>query len=270
MSPPLVHQIQNVIRSLQFRGKVRLTTHITPRRGLVTAQVFGQQLELDLGNFLDRMIYMGCYEPLNTHRFKRVLKPGMCVVDVGANIGYFTLLAASLVGRSGRVFSIEPWPPNFTILENTAAQNSLEQVRTFPFGLGASEGLGRVAQADQRLFNNRTASMAGDEETGVSVVVKTLDQCIAEWGLSRIDLLKIDVDGYETQILEGAKEALRGRVIRNIVIELNEYWLTRAKSSPAAVCALLRSAGFRDLSPTQRLAAFLLGPVDDRHFQLAS
>jgi FkbM family methyltransferase len=262
--------IHTALGPISFRGKVRLLALVTPREGLLTARIFGQELHLDLSNFLDRMIYMGCYEPLNTYRFKRVLQRGMVVVDVGANIGYFTLLAASLVGEEGQVFAIEPWPANFAVLQQSIARNALRHVRAFPFGLGATEGLGHVSQADQRVFNNRTATMAGDEGTGTPVAVRTLDHCISEWHLDRIDLLKIDVDGYETQILEGASNALRSGVVRNIIIELNEFWLQRTNSSSAAVRATLRSAGFRDLAGEQRIAAFLLGPVEDAHFQLSS
>ena len=260
----LSDRLVELARAMRFRGKVRLATRFTPCKGLMLARVFGQELELDLSNFVDRMIYMGCYEPLNTHRFKRLLRPGMVVVDVGANIGYFTLLAASLVGQSGQVFAVEPWPENFAILERAIKRNSLVQVRSFQFGLGGEPGVGQISQADQSVFNNRTASMAG--ATGISVSVRPLDDCITDWGLKRIDLLKIDVDGYETQILEGALRAFRNRVIRNVIIELNEFWLSKANSSPAAVRSALLAAGFRDLTRSQRLAAFLLGPVDDRHF----
>jgi FkbM family methyltransferase len=235
---------------------------------MVTATLFGSVLELDLANFADRMIYMGCYEPLNTYRFKKILRPGMVVVDVGANIGYFSLLAASCVGNSGRVFAIEPWPANFAVLKNAVQRNGLRQVSIFSYGLGATDSIGRVSQADQKIFNNRTASMAGDDAEGLAVVVKSLDQCLDAWGVERVDLLKVDVDGFETQVLAGAQSSLRSGRIRNIIIELNDFWLTRSNSSRANVCAMLEDAGFCDLTKHQYLAAVLLGPVDDRHFRL--
>jgi FkbM family methyltransferase len=259
-------RLVTLARPISFRGKVRLATRLTPMRGRVLTKVFGAEIELDLSNFLDRMIYMGCYEPLNTYRFKKLLRPGMVVVDVGANIGYFTLLAASLVGPSGRVFAVEPWPANFVVLDRCITRNSLAQVRAFEFGLAEEAGVARIGQADQTVFNNRTASMVGPGQ--MPVEVRTLDDCVAEWGVERIDLLKMDVDGYELKILRGAQRCLRDRVIRNLVIELDAFWLGKANSSTAAVISSLGALGFRDLSPSQRLSAFLLGPVGDRLFTL--
>ncbi len=255
-------------RPLPFRGKVRIFTHVTPRHGIRPARLFGSRIEVDLSNFIDRMIYMGCYEPLNTYRFRTILKRGMVAVDVGANIGYFTLLAASLVGVSGRVFAFEPWPPNLALLRRFVESNSLSQVSVFGFGLGSFEGSGRVSQADQNVFNNRTATMADETGAGIAVPIRTLDSCVREWGLNQIDLLKIDVDGFETRVLHGAKETLERGIVKNIIIELDEFWLGRARSSPAAVTSDLVRAGFRDMSPGQWLASLLLGPVGDRHFQL--
>ena len=259
-------RLVTLARPINFRGKVRLATQLTPRHGRVLTKVFGAEIELELNNFIDRMIYMGCYEPLNTYRFKKLLRPGMVVVDVGANIGYFTLLAASLVGPSGQVLAVEPWPANFAVLDRCITRNSLAQVRALEFGLAGEAGVGRIGQADQTVFNNRTASMVGPGQ--MPVEVRTLDDCIAEWGLERIDLLKMDVYGYELQILRGAQRSFRARVIRNLVIELDAFWLGKANSSAAAVISSLGALGLRDLSPSQRLPAFFLGPVGDRLFTL--
>ena len=81
-----------MLRPITFRGKGRLLAPLVPLTGEKSAQVFHCMLKLDLGNSIERMVYMGCYEPLNTFRVKGLLRPGMTFVDVGANIGYFTVL----------------------------------------------------------------------------------------------------------------------------------------------------------------------------------
>ena len=73
-----------------------------------SARVFGLQFELDLADWIQRSIYFGTYEPLETRLVAAFLKPGMTVVDIGANIGYYTALAASKVGPEGRIYAIEP------------------------------------------------------------------------------------------------------------------------------------------------------------------
>src|SRR5947209_12723871 len=100
------------LRPLQFRGKRRLLGPLAPISGKRMARIFGADLELDVSNYVDSTIFMGCYEPVNTVLFKRILRPGGTAVDVGANIGYFTLLAATLVGKTGKVVAAEAHPHN--------------------------------------------------------------------------------------------------------------------------------------------------------------
>jgi FkbM family methyltransferase len=264
--PPVRHRLLSIGRPVLFRGKVRLTDSLTPRSGTHDANLFGYNVKLDLGNFIDRMMYMGCYEALNTYRFRRILREGMTVVDVGANIGYFTLLAASCVGPKGRVVAVEPFPANFQVLDACVKANAIGQVTTECFGLGAAEGGGKVSQANQADFNNRTATMASPEGTGLDVRVAALDDCMSVWGLSSIDLLKIDVDGFESRVLEGAAKTLQRGLIKNIIIELDAHWLKVSGSSTEAICETLTKVGFRDVS--QRMSSLLLGPLVDRHFRL--
>lgn len=257
------------LRPYSFRGKARLLDPIIARAGHRAASVFGSTLDLDLGNYVDRMIYMGCYEPLNTARFNRILAPGMTVVDVGANIGYFTLLAAQRVGPGGQVFAIEPHPANFRILSEAVAANGLTHVRAYQMALGDRRSTADLSMADQSVFPNRTASMVPPKTAeSVSVTVERLDACAADWGLDRIDLLKVDVDGFEAKVLDGARESLASGIIRNIIIELDDFWLTKTGRSSRELRALLEAAGLEDVSDRERLPALMLGPTPDRHFVL--
>lgn len=242
---------------------------MTAREGHRSIRAFGSILPLDLGNYVDRMIYMGCYEPLNTARFKRILRPGMTVVDVGSNIGYFTLLAAQRVGLGGKVFAIEPHPANFGILSEAVAANGLTQVRAYQIALGDARTIADLSMADQSVFSNRTASMVPPRTAeSVSVRVERLDACVADWGLDRIDLLKVDVDGFEAKVLDGARTSLANGVIRNIIIELDDFWLTKTGRSSRELRAVLEAAGLEDVSDRGRLTALMLGPTPDRHFVL--
>ncbi len=257
------------MRPFSFRGKARLLAPVTPRSGTKLASVFGYQLPLDLANYVDRTIYLGCYEPLNTWRFREILSPGMTVVDVGANIGYFSLLAAKLVGPSGKVMAIEPHPTNAKILSEALRVNGLAQVELFRFGLGDESARGEISMVDQVAFPNRTASMVpAKSDTSVSVEVKKLDDCVAEWGLTRIDLLKIDVDGLETKIIAGASRSLKAGLIKNIIVEFNDYWLGVAGSSAEKLRGSIEGAGLIEVTGKSGAAGFFLGKSEDRHFTL--
>ncbi len=104
----LVESMVDLLRPYQFRGKARLLSRLVPRTGTRTSRVFGYRVELDLSELIQRMVYLGAFERWESRAVSRYLKPGMCFVDVGANIGYYSLLAARLVGSSGRVFAVEP------------------------------------------------------------------------------------------------------------------------------------------------------------------
>jgi FkbM family methyltransferase len=257
------------LRRWQFRGKVRLWNSVTPITGKRMAKVFGADLELDLTNHVDRTIYMGCYEPLNTSLFKRILQPGGTVVDVGANIGYFSLLAAKLVGNSGKVVAVEAHPRNFEVLSAAVQRNGLKQVVPVNIGLSDENGSAQIIMADQNEFANRTASMVPQPGlSGPTVPVRRLDDCVSGWNIDVIDLLKIDVDGFETRIVKGATQLLGSGRVRNVIMEFDDHWLSTSGSSAEELTGLLRAAGFSIVR--HPIASFLFGPLEDRHFVRAN
>jgi FkbM family methyltransferase len=258
-------KLLDLLRPLQFRGKRRLWGAFTPVAGKTVTKVFGSNLQLDLTNYVDRTIFMGCYEPLNTSLFKRILTRGATVVDVGANIGYFTFLAASLVGKNGRVVAVEAHLRNFEILSRAVQENRLEQVLPLNMGLSDEDGSAEVIMADQNEYANRTASMVPQPGlSGPTVPLRRLDDCLKEWNIEAIDLLKVDVDGFETKVLEGAAEALNSGRVKNVIVELDEHWLTASGSSVEELQALLHAADFQMVQ--HPVASIFFGPAPDRHF----
>jgi len=240
----IADRVVNWLRPVRFRGKGRLVNPLIPKEGVRRATVFGSRLELDLSDLIQRLVYLGVYEREETNQVLRYLRPGMTFVDVGANIGYYTLMAASRVGPRGRVISVEPSPYAVERLEKAVRDNGLTQVTVVRGGLGDRE-------SEVRLFipepGNHTPTMLGDDGAPAQMVsVKTLDACLAEWGLGAIDLLKIDVEGFEPRVFEGAANALAARRIRAILCEFNDYWLLRAGTSARGFYESLLAKGFVD------------------------
>jgi FkbM family methyltransferase len=258
----------DVTRPLRFRGKVRLLEPLCQKNRVAVANVFGCSVKLDLTNYIDRMIYLGCYEPVNTVLFDRILKPGMTVVDVGANIGYFTFLAAKKVGSVGKVVSVEPHPSNFALLKDAIESNQILNVRALPIALGDRKDRIHIGMADQTVFPNRTASTLKASVTDPEISVETLDDLAEKEGLRTIDLLKIDVDGYEWRILQGATNCLQEKRVKRIIIEFNSYWLKESGTSAEELRRLLEGHGFHDLSDRFALVSFFLGRSGDRYFAL--
>jgi FkbM family methyltransferase len=229
-------------REMQFRGKARLLNLIGPRSGVNVTSVFGSTFDLDLSDFIQRQIYFGTFEPHETRVVRNYLKPGMIFVDVGANVGYFTALAASIVGKAGRVISFEPSPYAFNRLRAMVEKSGLSQVSLVPAGLGDAPGELNIYLGIGS--DNHSPTMIAHEGTTATVVaVKKLDDALGELGCDRIDFMKIDVEGFEPRVLAGATQLLREGRIRSILCEFNEHWLAQAGSSPAELRDLICNAG---------------------------
>lgn len=238
--------LTNTLRPHPFRGKLRLLDSLTPRQGRREASIFNLRMELDLSDSIQRNIYLGTYEPGETQEVRRWLKPGMTFVDAGANVGYFTALAATCVGPTGRLFSCEPQPDSFRRLTAMLERNALSQVRAFPWGLSSDEGEVSLYLAPEAGGDQNATMVPHAGARTITVQVRTLDACAREWAVERIDLLKIDVEGHEPKVFRGAAQLLAERRIRAILCEFNDFWLTRAGSSAAELYAELRRFGFND------------------------
>lgn len=146
-------------------------------------------------------ILNGTYEREQTALFEQLLRPGATVLDVGANVGYYTLLASVLVGEGGRVHAFEPEPRNAGFLRdhvringrgNVTVQQAAvsDRAGTARFDFGSGSGTGHLADAG-----------------AIEVRTLRLDDYCAEHGLAP-SALKIDVEGAEMSVLEGARETL--------------------------------------------------------------
>ncbi|MGH8012565.1 MAG: FkbM family methyltransferase [Candidatus Binataceae bacterium] len=203
-------------------------------------------------------MYLGAFEERETMLARRYLKAGMTVVDVGANVGYYTALAASIVGPAGRVFAIEPSPRAFCRLCELIRHNGIGQARAFQFGL--SDAPGELPIYLGNLSNHTPTMIAHDAlPPAATVPVATFDDCLEKWGLDIIDLLKIDIEGWEPKVFAGATSALRSRRIKAVLCEFNEPWLRAAGSSAISLWQILADAGFRPYGKQIKLP---LAPVE--------
>jgi FkbM family methyltransferase len=148
----------------------------------------------------------GSYEDDVTEVFRRFLNPGMSVVDVGANVGFFTMLAASLVGPEGWVMAVEPNPENMRLLEASRRANGFDQVNTALTAAGRKTGLLVLNTS----FSNGTTSDPPDSIestlTGQLVPCFRLDDIIPSD--RAIDFIKMDAEGAEYNVVIGCQETI--------------------------------------------------------------
>lgn len=178
---------------------------------------------------------------LSTH-----VKPGMTVVDIGANIGLYSLFLAGLVGKDGQVWAFEPDPILFETAVTNCRQNGKEHIiHLHNLALGSRSGPARLYRSSFNSGDNRlSASTAGQES--VLVEMAPLDTLLCQ---TKIDLIKIDVQGWEAEVLRGMEKTLQTN--RDLTIYF-EYWpegLRKAGDEPQAPIDILRRYGFRVFFP---------------------
>lgn len=170
-------------------------------------------------------------------------------IDVGANLGYFTGLMSKLAGAGGKVLAIEPEPQNLKLLRENVRRNNLSNVEVFPVGLGAEEG-----SATLGIYKPSNRGRHSMVDTGgkphITIPVRTLDHLVQESApaVQTWSLLKIDVEGYEGFVLEGAQETLRRS--ESLVLEFSPALLRKTAKDPAAILTML-SAHFSHLYRTE-------------------
>ncbi len=189
------------------------------------------------------LLLEGCWEMWITRVFRRLLRPGMHVVDVGANVGYYTLLAAAGVGPRGRVDAIEADPHTFEILEKNVGVNGYAAwVRTQQ--CAAADKRGEVTLYQFRHYHGSNTILANVGDPLIAAEVKVpaipLDELISD----PVDVMKIDAEGSEPLIFDGMQELLRHSPQIRILMEFAPQMIQRTIDPREFLCRI-RSAGLR-------------------------
>ena len=175
----------------------------------------GLVFECDLRDVIARDVCLaGVYEAQETLVVRSTLTPGMTFVDVGANWGYFTLLAAALVGPTGHVVSIEPDPRLLARLHRNVSTNRLTWVRVVDVAVAEAEATVSLRGYSERSENFGVSRVVPGAVAGADVFqvrARALDDIARGFGL--IDLVKIDIEGGEATALAGMRRLLASRVV---------------------------------------------------------
>lgn len=221
---------------------------------------WGATFDLDLSDLVSWTAFMGFRQAV-LELLARETRPGMVCLDVGANIGTATLVMAGATGPHGVVVSLEPHPHNLDKLRTNLALNATPHVRVLPVAAGATEGEAVMVSPGLRNAGmNRIATHGESPALDIRVPVRPLDAIVAEENLPRVDLVKIDVEGFEMRVLEGARTLL-DRCQPLIVCELADEYLRLQGSSAHEVVAFLRAADYhvRDVETGLPLEGTLQG-----------
>jgi len=217
----------------------------------LSAPLAGYRMRLDM-RAGHRRYALGTYEPEVFALIRSHLREGQTVLDIGANIGYFTLLMAHKVGPAGRVIAFEPVPSVYAMLCDNLRLNGCNWVQAECKAVGDVDGQGAM-QSD---LNNPLSFIGHLCECGdLAVPIVSIDRYVETAGLERLDFVKIDVEGAEDRVIRGMmKTAKRLRPVILVEIHLNN-------SQESEGLRRLQKAGYRlmrvepaGLSPCETLA----------------
>jgi FkbM family methyltransferase len=187
---------------------------------------------LDLNEMIQLEMFLGTYEPIQTLWFKQCLGPGDVFIDVGASFGYYTTLAVDLVGPSGTVFAFEPSPVANNILEEAIASSNLKNVLLTKAAVGKEDGEASIFLPTTRHLHSPSMLKSDPGFVPVKVPLIALDNFAPLMNISRVKLVKMDVEGYEPDVLAGMYHLISEGRIDNIICEFNSGWLKRNATTP--------------------------------------
>jgi len=164
----------------------------------------------DLG-ISSELIMFKTHEPLTTKLLSKELKKGMTCLDVGGNIGYYTLLESNIVGNDGKVIAIEPSPPNFKHLKKNLSIQDTKNVDAYNFAAGDVDGevnflVYRESNGSFTIPDGETTNLPGEL---IKVPAKRMDTFLNEINIEHVDFVRMDVEGYEHHIIEGMKNIIK-------------------------------------------------------------
>jgi len=192
---------------------------------------------------------LGVYEKEELRFFSKVIRPGMTVVDVGANLGVYSSVALSRLRGAGTLLAVEPARENFRWLKKNLQMNrgasKKIRIHAVQAALSNREGVAVLHKNPNNKGDNRLYCedhlLQGKEE--VSTI--TLDALCGRHGIRSINILKIDVQGLECQVLEGAKSVLRASPGCHLFCEFWAEGILRAGAEPKTFFSLLANLGFK-------------------------
>ncbi|MFA5347545.1 MAG: FkbM family methyltransferase [Methanoregula sp.] len=183
----------------------------------------------DKGISLDLAIYK-TREVFTTDYFQKIITEDMIIIDIGANIGYYVLLESQLASR-GNVYAIEPVPENYNLLNKNIALNHCTNVSTYNFGISNVNGFSEMYVYDKYNWSSFIQNPWGNIIDIIQVPVFTLDKFIESHVTDNPLFIRMDVEGFEYEVLKGSSKTLQTVRPLIICIEMHPHLMSRDKVS---------------------------------------
>ncbi len=229
-----------IFATLEWWSKFLLFFKYLGKSSPVIREIQGSRMRL---SFKDKgvsreLTLVDIREPLLTRTVQGELKEGLCVLDIGANIGYYALMEASRVGESGQVYAVEPVPHNMQVLEDNIGLNDYRNIETFNQAMGDSDSTLSMYISDHPNWCSFYPS--GSVIGQIEVPVSRLDTFLQ--GKRRPDIIRMDVEGYEYEIFSGMPELLASGAPLRLFIEFHPDIMGRERA--VEFVGILKKHGF--------------------------
>jgi FkbM family methyltransferase len=202
-----------------------------------------------ISHFGHSIIGNGSYELAMMNVLKRFLHPGCTFVDVGANEGFFTILAGKLVGSAGRVIAVEPQSRLGPRVEDNIALNQLRNVQLVQVAVSDSEGVVQLYLSPD--VNSGSSGLDRVTRYGVdseTIRSTTLAQILKEASVTQVQLMKMDIEGAEYEAILGSQELFRSGIVKALALELHPDIIRRRGHDPDRINSTLHECGYRPAS----------------------
>ncbi|MHC1740418.1 MAG: FkbM family methyltransferase [Anaerolineaceae bacterium] len=244
----LRERIAESLRPVLRRRKANLWNRKTQKQSELVKEVFpGVRMHLFRGEILSKAIFMGNFEWQEIQFLSKILHNGDTFIDIGGNIGFYSVIAAKLVGASGKVIAVEPVKKTFDRLNQNIQLNHYQNVQTFQLALSSKNGVlpMNVSQDGYDAWNSLTTPARGETYLVEEVKTQTLDDFIEANKIpGKVKMVKIDVEGWESELAKGATRFFSLAQSPILQVEFNQTALKSAGSSSKQLHDQITACGY--------------------------
>ena len=208
----------------------------------VGGRLFKLHLDMEDATSQPAIFKTGKWEPKITSFLLKNLKQGMIFIDVGAAIGWFTIIGSSLVGEGGKVIAFEPSPIRFRTLVENVKMNTDGNVECIDKAVSSENGEAYISGEDCPMYLARSRNRF---KINVLIDVVTLDSFLNVRGVEKVDIVKIDVEGSELRVLKGMEQTIRNSGEIKIICEVHIPYLSRYGDSVDRLFEYMHELGLR-------------------------
>lgn len=185
---------------------------------------------------------LGLHDPFEIEQFRKDIQPGMTVIDIGANIGYYTVIAAYHVGTQGQVLSFEPEQNNFDLLQKNIKANNFTWAKAYKTALSDTSGSRSLFLADSHtgiysFANNRNS------KHHIQVITNTLDNYLEKEKVNKVDIIKMDIEGGEMLAIDGMKKTITNNPRLILFVEFYPQAIERLGRKPIELLEKINALG---------------------------